>query len=48
MVKKPTKLGSEIFILLKIDEVKTKCGVRQIITIICHICAKELSDSNFN
>ena len=27
---------------------KTKCGMRQMITIMCHICVKELLDSNFN
>ena len=32
---KNVKLGREICILLKIDYVEAKCGVLQIITIIC-------------
>ena len=38
---KNTKLGREICILLKIDLVKTKCGVR-------HRCAKGFLHSNSN
>ena len=32
---KNVKLGRKICVLLKIDQVETKCSVRQIITIIC-------------
>ena len=41
---KNVKLGTEIFIELKIDWIEMKRGLRQIITI---VCAKGFLDSNF-
>ena len=32
---KNTTLGKDIYYFKKIDKVETKCGVRQMITIIC-------------
>ena len=39
---------SNVQCIMQIDYVETKCVVLQIITIICHTCAKEFLDSNFN
>ena len=45
---KNAKLGREICILLKIDQVETKYGVRLIITITCvTYVQKDFLDSNF-
>ena len=45
---KSVKLGREICIELKIENVETKCGVQQIIMYMCHICVKGFLNSNFN